>query len=151
MTVPPRVLVPFAEGTEDMEMVILTDVLSRAGAEVVRGAAEPSVVRLQHGTRVIPDTTLREAASQRFDLVAIAGGWAGAQRLDADPELRAILERCRLEKILVGAVCSAPNVLRRHGLVQAEASFTAHPGQPSASRRAGSLRRSWRSSTRRTW
>ena len=127
MSAPKRVLVPFATGTEDMEMVILTDVLSRAGIEVVRAAADPGPVALHHGTRVMPDVTLHQAREQRFDLVALPGGWSGAQKLDADPDLAFILDRCKRERVPVGAVCSAPNVLRRHGFMGDDTPFTAHP------------------------
>lgn len=124
---PPRVLVPFAEGTEDMELVILTDLLTRAGALVVRAAPTREPTLLQHGTRITPDASLHDVRDERFALVAIPGGWRGAVELDAEPNLAAILQRCRAEAIPVAAVCSAPNVLRRHGLIQGTTPFTAHP------------------------
>lgn len=131
MTVAPRALVPMAQDTEDMELVVLTDVLSRGGIQVLRAAATMDPVRLQHGTRILPDLTLAEARDQRFDLVALPGGWEGAQRLDADPDLAAILATCRVENRLVAAVCSAPTVLRRHGLIAGNEPFTTHPGSVS--------------------
>lgn len=122
-----RVLVPFASETEDMEMIILTDILSRAGAQVVRASFEMEPVTLQYGTRLFPDARLKDLREEEFDLIAIPGGWKGAQKLDADPDLTCILERFRKENRTVAAVCSAPNVLRRHGFMKEGTPFTSHP------------------------
>lgn len=110
-----------------MELVVLTDVLSRAGIEVVRASATLEPVRLQHGTRVSPDARLCDVRDEYFDLIAIPGGWSGASLLDADPDLSHLLARSHAECRLIAAVCSAPNVLRRHGAIAGETPFTAHP------------------------
>jgi protein deglycase len=122
-----RILVPFAPGTEDMEMIILTDVLTRAGAEVIRASFAEGPVTLGYGTRLMPDALLKDVRDINFDMIAIPGGWKGAEQLDIDPDLAYILEKCKTDSTPVGAVCSAPNVLRRHGFMKDGVSFTAHP------------------------
>lgn len=122
-----RVLVPFAEQTEDMEMVILTDILSRAGATVIRAASSLNPVKLQYGTTIIPDTTYLAVRDEDFDIVAIPGGWKGVERMDSDPDIAYILKRCKSKSSYIAAVCSAPNLLRRHSIIENDIKFTVHP------------------------
>ena len=122
-----RILVPFTNHTEDMEMVILTDILARAGCEIIRASITTDPVVLQYGTRVLPDRSFAEIREDDFDLIAIPGGWNGVQVLDKDPDLNFILQRFKSKNLTIAAICSAPNLLRRHSFFEKMEPFTAHP------------------------
>ena len=58
-----RVLVPIADGTEEMEAVIVADVLRRAGAEVSLASVEENgrkEVVCSRGVRIVADASLSE-------------------------------------------------------------------------------------------
>ena len=55
----PKVLVPLAEGVEEMEAVIIIDVLRRARWEVTAAGIHPGVVYASRGVRLVPDAAAR--------------------------------------------------------------------------------------------
>ena len=63
----PKVLVPLAQGCEELEAVTIIDILRRAGIEVVSAGLDSQPVRASRGTLLIPDTTLDAALKQTFE------------------------------------------------------------------------------------
>eukprot|EP00937_MAST-01D_sp_MAST-1D-sp2_P007704 g7704.t1 len=119
----PQVLVPVANGSEEIELTCIVDVLRRAGAEVTIASVEESpTVTCSRGTRIVADTSIEAVAARdiEFDLVALPGGMPGAERLRDSACLKSVLQAHReaLEP-WVAAVCAAPAVvLEAHGLLQ---------------------------------
>ncbi len=68
-----KVLVPVANGTEEMEAVILIDVLRRAGADVTVASVEEEEHRIvaANGVVIVADALISECEGQEFDLVAL--------------------------------------------------------------------------------
>ncbi len=122
-----RVLIPLAEGSEELEAVTIVDLLRRAEIEVVVAGLEPGPVRCSRGTVIVPDTTLDQVADQSFDLVVLPGGLPGADHLAEDERLREILRREAARGHLVGAICAAPKALAAAGLLQ-DRRATSYPG-----------------------
>ena len=127
-----RVLVPLADGFEEMEGIIIIDVLRRAGLEVTTASLKPGDVRAARGTRHIADTELESVAGVAFDMVVLPGGGEGAKRLEESPTLVALLKKMKREGRRIGAICAAPNVLRNHGILGERDRFTLHPATLSA-------------------
>jgi hypothetical protein len=71
-----RVLVPIAEGSEEIETTCITDVLTRFGAHVTVASVMNGelVCKMSRGIKVMADTTIEEAAKDEWDLVALPGG-----------------------------------------------------------------------------
>jgi len=122
-----RVLVPLAEGFEELEAVTLVDILRRAGAEVVVAALAGSPVTGAHGIRLAADATLADVERQDFDLVALPGGMPGAQHLKDDPRIAAIIRRQHGAGRPVAAICAAPMVLDAAGVLAGRRA-TSYPG-----------------------
>jgi DJ-1 family protein len=124
---PPRVLVPIAHGTEEMEFTIVVDVLRRGGVEVVTAGlgSASAVVECSRGVRVVPDQVLDEVAWP-FDAVVLVGGVGGADAFAACEDLRCAVVAHAAEGGLVAAVCAAPKVLFGYGLGKG-ARVTSHP------------------------
>lgn len=78
-----QVLIPVANGSEEMEVLVTADVLRRAKADVVVASAEEVVVVARHGTRIVADALLRDAAGQQFDLIVVPA--SGRQLLCSSP------------------------------------------------------------------
>jgi 4-methyl-5(b-hydroxyethyl)-thiazole monophosphate biosynthesis len=122
-----RVLVPLAEGFEEIEAVTVIDLLRRAGIEVVGAGLVPGPVRAARGTVIVPDTTLDAVLAEDFDMVVLPGGGPGAERLARDARIRALLVRMEGAGRKIAAICAAPRVLAEAGLLTGRRA-TAFPG-----------------------
>lgn len=121
------VLVPLAQGCEELEAVTIIDLLRRADIEVVTAGLDDQPVRAAHGTVLIPDTTLDAVADREFDMIVLPGGLPGADHLDRDPRIHALLTRMAAADRYVAAICAAPKILANAGLL-ANRRATSFPG-----------------------
>ena len=122
-----RVLVPLAQGCEELEAVTIIDLLRRAGIEVIAAGLESGPVTASRGVRLLPDMTLDEALRMDYDMVALPGGLPGSDHLADDQRLTALLRSMNESGRFVGAVCAAPKVLARAGILEGKQA-TAFPG-----------------------
>ena len=122
-----RVLVPLAQGCEELEAVTIIDLLRRAGIEVVTAGLEEGPVTCSRGVVLVPDTTLDAVLEQDFDMVVLPGGLPGADHLEQDPRIRKLLERMANQGRYTAAVCAAPKVLAAAGVLQGRRA-TSYPG-----------------------
>lgn len=123
----PRVLVPLADGFEEIEAVTIIDVLRRAGIEVVAAGLKAGPVTGSHGIRLDTDCSLDEAVEDNFDLIALPGGLPGADHLRDDPRIIRLLKAMLAAGKGVSAICAAPQVLATAGLLQGRRA-TSYPG-----------------------
>ena len=121
------VLVPLAQGCEELEAVTIIDLLRRAGIDVISAGLDAQPVRASRGTVLIPDTTLDAVVDRDFDMIVLPGGLPGADHLDRDPRLRALLTRTAAAGRYVAAICAAPKVLANAGLLD-NRKATSFPG-----------------------
>ncbi|HRT31901.1 MAG TPA: DJ-1/PfpI family protein [Anaerolineae bacterium] len=123
-----RVLVPIAEGTEELEAVSIVDVLRRAGAEVtVASVMERLQVTASRGVKLVADARIGDCAAETYDLIALPGGMPGAVHLRDSAELTALLQAQATAGRLYAAICAAPVVvLQHHGLLEGRRA-TCHP------------------------
>jgi protein deglycase len=122
-----KVLIPLAQGCEELEAVTMIDILRRAGIQVITAGLEPGTVRASRGTVLVPDTTLNEALQQDFDMVALPGGMPGAEHLKNDERIIALLQKLSSEGKFTAAICAAPMALHRAGLLEGKRA-TSFPG-----------------------
>ncbi len=122
-----RVLVPIADGSEELEAVTLIDLFRRAEFDVVVAGLSPGPVTCSRGVVIQPDAELDAVAEDTFDLVVLPGGAAGAQRMAGDRRLEQLLERHRAADGWTAAICAAPGVLAAQGLLSGRRA-TAFPG-----------------------
>ncbi|WVZ72806.1 hypothetical protein U9M48_021208 [Paspalum notatum var. saurae] len=150
----PKVLIPLANASEEMEVVTIIDVLRRANADVVVASAEDGLeVAARYGTRIVADVTLDAAAGggQQFDLIIVPasrnkllqtftaaeltdtcvcvrggqGGMPGATTLGGKEELVGLLKRQAEAKRPYGAIGAATaQVLEPHGLLKGRKATT---------------------------
>lgn len=127
----PSALVAYADGTEDLEVTAVADVLTRGGVEVTRAAVRADgtlEVTLSHGTRVICDKNIIDSRGT-YDVIAVPGGLPGAETCASCPVLREMLLEQHQAGRLVAAICAAPGyVLARHGIITDEVEATGYPG-----------------------
>ena len=123
-----QVLVPIADGSEEIEAVCIIDVLRRAGAEVTAASVDNLQVTASRGVKLVADAHITECVGRKYDLIALPGGMPGAEHLRDSKELIKILKQQKTEGRLYGAICASPAVvLQSHGLIEGRKA-TSHPG-----------------------
>ncbi len=122
-----RVLIPLANGCEELEAVTVIDLLRRAGIEVVTAGLTDGPVKASRGVVLIPDCSLDQVIDDDFDMIVLPGGLPGADYLDADPRIHALLQRMAEQERYTAAICAAPKVLLNAGLLDGRKA-TAYPG-----------------------
>lgn len=121
------VLVPLAQGCEELEAITIIDLLRRAGIEVVTAGLDDKPVRASRGTVLIPDASLAQVLTHSFDMIVLPGGLPGADHLNADPRIHQLLTSMAAEQKYTAAICAAPKVLARAGLLRGRRA-TSYPG-----------------------
>jgi len=121
------VLVPLAQGCEELEAVTVVDLLRRAGVHVVTAGLDNAPVRASRGVVLLADMTLDEALKQEYDMLVLPGGLPGADHLDGDPRIRGLLRTMADSGRYTAAICAAPKVLASTGLLEGK-KVTSFPG-----------------------
>lgn len=113
------VLVPLAEGFEEVEALSIVDVLRRAGADVTTAAVGTNrQVTGAHQVTITADAMLNECTGS-YDLIALPGGIPGATNLAESVTLEGMLREQDEAGRLVAAICASPAVvLQKHGLIK---------------------------------
>lgn len=122
-----RVLIPLAQGCEELEAVTIIDLLRRAGIQVLAAGLDNQPVTASRGVVLIPDTDLEQVLDDDFDMIVLPGGLPGADNLDQDPRIHTLLQRMREQGKYTAAICAAPKVLANAGLL-ADKQATSYPG-----------------------
>jgi DJ-1 family protein len=124
----PNVGILLAQGFEEMELVITTDILRRAGAKVMLisllSSREP--VPGSRAIRISPDISFAEADFSTFDTVVLPGGLEGTRRLGEDPRVIELLQRLHGQGKTIAAICAAPTILVKAGIAT-DRHVTSHP------------------------
>lgn len=121
------VLVPLAQGCEELEAVTIVDLLRRAGIEVVTAGLDDKPVIASRGMVLMADMTLDQAVQKDYDMIALPGGLPGADHLDQDLRLRSLLQKMYAQGKYIAAICAAPKVLASAGLLNGRQA-TSYPG-----------------------
>jgi len=112
-----KVLVPLADGCEEIEAVTIIDLLRRAGIDVVVAGLKAGIVTASRGVQLMPDVTLDEALHHEYDMVVLPGGMPGAANLKDDARMIALLRKMAAAGKYTAALCAAPMVLAEAGLL----------------------------------
>eukprot|EP00898_Chlorokybus_atmophyticus_P007050 jgi/Chlat1/7346/Chrsp59S06954 len=123
-----RVLVPIADGTEEMEAVIIIDVLRRAGARVTVASVHDSVnIKASRGVKIAADCRVHDCTEVVFDAIILPGGMPGATHLSESQDLASLLRKQVDAERVYGAICASPAVvLEPQGLLHGRKA-TCHP------------------------
>jgi len=121
------VLVPLAQGCEELEAITIVDLLRRAGVSVVTAGLDDKPVQASRGMILVPDMTLDAALTQEYDMVVLPGGLPGADHLDGDPRIRGLIKKMADKDRYTAAICAAPKVFASIGLLEGK-KVTSFPG-----------------------
>ncbi len=113
-----KVLVPIADGSEEIEAATMIDVLRRAGAEVTAASVAGMQITASRGMKLAADAVIGDCVGIDYDLIALPGGMPGAEHLrDCQPLIEMLKAQAAGGK-LYAAICATPAVaLVPHGLL----------------------------------
>ncbi|CAN6827766.1 hypothetical protein F2Q70_00013808 [Brassica cretica] len=116
----PQILVPIADGSEEMEAVAIIDFLRRAKANVVVAALGNSLeVVASRKVKLVADVLLDEAEKNSYDLIVLPGGLGGAEAFASSEKLVNMLKKQAESNKPYGAICASPAlVFEPHGLLK---------------------------------
>jgi 4-methyl-5(b-hydroxyethyl)-thiazole monophosphate biosynthesis len=123
----PKVLVPLAQGCEEIEAVTVIDILRRAGIKVASAGLDALPVLASRGVLLLPDAELDAVLDDNFDMIVLPGGQPGTNNLKADKRIIALLQKMSQQGKYIAAICAAPSVLATAGLLDGKRA-TSYPG-----------------------
>ncbi len=122
-----KIIVPFAEGLEEIEAVTIVDVLRRAELNVTTAALGPNPVTGSHGISITADTLFSHCSADDFDCIVLPGGMPGSGHLKESSEVLSMLRHIHEQGGYIAAICAAPMVLGEAGLLEGKKA-TCYPG-----------------------
>lgn len=122
-----KILVPLAEGFEEIEAVSIIDILRRAEIKVISAYFTANPVKGSHNISISADMPLAECAIEDFDAMVLPGGMPGSENLKNSAKILSMLNSLHDEGKLVGALCAAPMVLGHAGILRGKKA-TCYPG-----------------------
>lgn len=122
------VLIPLADGCEELEAVTLIDLLRRADITVTTASlSHQGTLTASRHVRLIADTLLDDVVYDEFDMLLMPGGQPGTSKLDADHRIHALIKRLQHGDKYLAAICAAPMVLASSGVLDGRRA-TSYPG-----------------------
>lgn len=125
-----KILVPIAEGSEEMEAVTIIDIMVRAGYQVTVASADPEgklTMTASRGVTLTADCRLIDIADQEFDAILLPGGVGGSEAFRDSTVLIEMIKQHMYESRLMGAICAAPALVLQQNQLYTKALMTCHP------------------------
>jgi protein deglycase len=122
-----NVLVPLADGFEEIEAVAIIDVLRRAGINVVTASLANKEVTGSHNITVFADRILSDLDPADFDVIALPGG-PGTKNLRESSLVLDFIRAIEAKSGICAAICAAPTVLGKAGVIKGK-KVTCFPGE----------------------
>lgn len=113
----PKILIPLADGFEEIEALAVVDILRRAEFDVVLAGLSDGQVVSARKVNVIPDTYIDNTKTDLFDMIILPGGQPGTNNLTADKRIKRLLKEFNDKGKLIGAICAATTVLAEAGVI----------------------------------
>jgi protein deglycase len=121
------VIVPLAEGFEEIEAVTVIDVLRRAGIAVTSVFLQKNPVIGSHAIAVTADKSIDDIHSSDFDCIVLPGGMPGSNNLKEDVRVISLVREFAGSGRITAALCAAPLVLGHAGVLAGKRA-TCFPG-----------------------
>ena len=114
-----KVYLFLADGFEEAEAITPADLLRRAGAEVcLVSLNETRAVTGSHGIELRADAVFASCDFADADLLMLPGGKLGTENLERYEPLAELLKEAAARGVALAAICAAPRVLGRLGLLE---------------------------------
>lgn len=121
-----KVLIPLANGFEEIEAINIIDVLRRAKIEVSIASLDDKMgVKGAHDVTILCDMQIKDVNVDELDMIVLPGGWGGTLALCDDENVQNILKEMDEKNKNIGAICAAPLALHKAGVLKHN--YTCYP------------------------
>ena len=108
-----------ADGFEETEAIAPIDILRRAEKDVVTVGIGSDTVQSSHGITMLCDITdMQVQLDDRLEMIILPGGMPGTLNLEKSAVVQAAIDFCMDKNIPVAAICAAPSILGKKGLLK---------------------------------
>jgi 4-methyl-5(b-hydroxyethyl)-thiazole monophosphate biosynthesis len=113
-----RLIVPLAEGFEEIEAIAVIDILRRANIKVDVVGVEDEVVAGRNGIKVLCDKIITDVKPEDYDGIVLPGGNPGYKNLENNQQVINIIKSLNGRGKLVAAICASPTILEKIGILE---------------------------------
>ena len=113
-----KVVLFFANGTEEIEALTALDLLRRAGADVTLAGVGGKELTGSHDIRITADIDASEISSFDYDMAVVPGGMPGTLHMDGNAVVEKMLAEVNRNGGFLAAICAAPLVLGKRGYLK---------------------------------
>ena len=122
-----KLLMPLADGFEEIEAFVPLSVLRGAGVQVDIVGLAGSVATGCHGVRITTDKRLADVRVDDYDGIVLPGGSRGCANLERSNIMMDLIAAMNDYGKLIAAICAAPAVLAKAGVLKSRKSAV-YPG-----------------------
>ena len=120
-----NILIPIANGFEEIEAISIIDICRRANIKVTIAAVEDLETIGAHGIKIISDRKIEDISSDDFDMIVLPGGLPNAFTLAENSRVQLLLKEFKDKNKKIGAICAAPYALYKAGVLNKN--YTCYP------------------------
>lgn len=118
----------FAEGFEEIEALTTVDILRRCNLSVETvSISDSQTVKGAHNIPLLCDKVFEQIDKDPIEAIVLPGGMPGAANLAQHQGLKTLLIDHNDKQGLIAAICAAPMVLGKHGILSGRKA-TCYPG-----------------------
>ena len=132
------VYILLGKGFEEAEALVTADVLRRADLPVTLTGIGGDTVTGSHGITVQADAAVEQVTLEPGDMVALPGGMGGVASIEgSEAAMKLVRQAASGGEYWLAAICAAPTLLARAGLLPKGARAVCYPGMEGALVEAG--------------
>ena len=122
-----KALVPIANGSEEMEAVIIIDTLRRAQFDVTVASLTPGTIEASRKVKLVGDATWDEIDPNDYDILLLPGGFGGTEAFMKHAGVQQAIKDFNAAGKWIGSICAAALALNEAGVLEGKR-FTCYPG-----------------------
>lgn len=125
-------------GFEEIEALAPADILRRGGVDVALTGIGGATVTGSHGIAVVCDKEVEDVVLEAGDMVVLPGGLGGVASIEGSDAAMALARQAgETEEMYLAAICAAPTLLARAGLIGVGDDAVCYPGMEEEMTRVG--------------
>ena len=122
-----KTLIPIANGSEEMEAVILIDTLRRAQFDVTVASLTDGMIEGSRGVKLAGDCRWDQIHPADFDILLLPGGFGGTEAFMQHAGVQQAIKDFSASGKWFGSICAAALALNAAGVLAGKR-FTCYPG-----------------------
>jgi len=120
-----QILVPLANGFEEIEAISIIDICRRGGLDVVVAGVYDKTAMGAHNIPIVTDCLITDVNVDDLDMIVLPGGWGCTEALASNATVQSILKHMKQSNKHIAAICAAPYALDAAGVLSDN--YTCYP------------------------